>query len=140
MIDKKWIGTTTEWISTKVTRKEVQEFCTVIGEENLLYQNITVAKEAGYADIPLPPTYPILFWQSIELPWLTDDFTMLQSDQSFSYEHTLIANKTYHCQIQLQKLRTQSNQQFIVHRLSIDDGDGLAATSDTTMVLRYQEE
>ena len=140
MIDKKWIGATTEWISIKVTSREIQQFCRVIDEENLIYYDKNAAKEAGYPDIPLPPTYPILFWKSIEFPWLTDTFTMIQSDQSFSYKQTLITNKIYQCQIKLKKLRTRGNQQFIVHRLSIYDGNTLAAESDTAMMLQYQED
>ncbi|GIO22758.1 MaoC family dehydratase N-terminal domain-containing protein [Oceanobacillus sp. J11TS1] len=140
MIDKKWIGAKTDWIPITVTSKQIEQFCQTIDEKNPLYLDKHAAKKAGYEDILLPPTYPILFWQRLKIPWLIGDFTMIQSEQSFSYKQTLIANKRYHCQIDLKKLRTRGKQQFIVHRLSIVDKDKLAATSDTTMVLRYTEE
>lgn len=139
MIDEKWIGATTECVPIKVTSREIQQFCRVIDEKNQIYHDKSNTKGASYTDILLPPTYPILFWRQLDLPWLQNDAIMIQSEQDFSYKNTLTINKTYHCQIKLQKLRTRGNQQFIVHRLSIYDGDKLASISDTKMVLLYQE-
>lgn len=138
MIDKKWMGAKTKLVPIQVTRTEIQEFCQVIMETNQIYHDTTIAMKAGYEDIPLPPTYPALFWQRIELPWLQNNLSTIQSEQAFSYKNALIANKTYHCQIELQKLRTRENQQFLFHRLSIYDGKELAVTSDTTMLFPYQ--
>lgn len=139
MIDTKWIGTKTDWIRIIVTRKEIQQYCHIIGEKNPIYHDLDSAKEAGFTDFPLPPAYPILFWRHFELPWLPKkDTTMMHCKQSFSYKHALTANKVYNCQLELQKVRARGEKQFAVHRLSVYDENQLAAIGNTTLLLSYQ--
>lgn len=44
-----------------VERGKVQEFLQAIGETNELYTNPDVAKENGFADTPIPPTFQTAF-------------------------------------------------------------------------------
>lgn len=137
MIDEHKIGAKTNVVTMKVIKEEIQQFCHVINEKNPVYHDVDAANEAGFEDILLPPTYPILFWQHLDLPWLETDATIIQSEQIFSYKTPLVANKIYQCQIELLKVRTRENKQFVVNRLYINDGEKVVATSDTTLVLLY---
>ncbi|MBO1001737.1 FAS1-like dehydratase domain-containing protein [Pseudogracilibacillus auburnensis] len=137
MIDESKVGTKTKIVNVKVKREEIQQLCHVIDEKNHVFHDVNAASEAGFEDILLSPTYPILFWQHLEPPWLETDATIIQSEQIFSYKTPLVANKMYQCQIELLKVRTRENKQFVVNRLYINDGEKVVATSDTTLVLLY---
>jgi len=134
------VGAKTEIQSIKITRKEVRQYCEVIDEKSHLYYDVTVAKNKGFDDIPLPATYPTLFWQKFNIPWLERKGTIIQGEQSFSYEEPLVANQTYHCQIVLEKVRSRLNNDFLYHRLYIYHGDTVAATGNTTLILIKKDE
>ncbi|MEI3611486.1 FAS1-like dehydratase domain-containing protein [Pseudogracilibacillus sp. SO30301A] len=140
MIDTTLIGAETEIVSITITREEVQKYCRVISEENPIYHQVQAARKAGYKDIPIPPTFPTLFWQALKTPWLDSDAVVIHSEQTFSYEVPLISNMTYQCKIILGNIRTRGNKQFLKHRLLIFDNNIEIATSETTLVLIFHQE
>lgn len=140
MIDTKLIGTETKAVSVKITREEVQKYCQVISEKNPIYHQVQAAQKARYEDIPIPPTYPTLFWQALKIPWLGSDAFIIHSEQTFSYEVPLITNKRYQYKIILESIRTRGNKQFLKHRLLIFDNKVEIATSETTLVLIFHQE
>lgn len=135
MILEDWKGSKTDKVPVKVSRSEVQAFCQVIGEKSDLYTRVQSARLRGYEDVLLPPTYPILFWQKLAIPWLPENATIVQSEQSFFYEDSLEANKTYECQIELIKARKLRGNYFAKHRLRIFFKGELVATSETMLVI-----
>lgn len=138
LIDKRLEGTKTDRVFITVTRENIRNYCHVIEEENQVFHDLNMAQNAGYLDFPVPAAYPTLFWQYIEIPWLTDQAAIIQTEQNFIYEQPLIANITYKCHIRLLKVRNRGNKQFLKQRLYIQQGETVSATSDTTIVLQKE--
>jgi acyl dehydratase len=57
MIDKKWIGHVLPPSVLPIERTRLQFFAKAIGETNPVYSDVAAAKAAGYADLPVPPTF-----------------------------------------------------------------------------------
>ncbi len=57
MIDKTWIGHELPAAVLPIERTRLQYFAKAIGETNPIYTDIAAAKDAGYADLPAPPTF-----------------------------------------------------------------------------------
>ncbi|WP_408011730.1 MaoC family dehydratase N-terminal domain-containing protein [Pseudalkalibacillus sp. A8] len=49
----------------------------------------------------VPTTYPIVFWQKAELPWLKNISYLVHGEQSFSYEEMILTDHTYYGEIKL---------------------------------------
>lgn len=130
-----WKGSKTDKVPVKVLREEVHQFCQVISEKSALYTSVQSARLLGYEDVLLPPTYPILFWQKLAIPWLPQDATVVQSEQSFFYEDSLVANQTYTCQIELLEVKKFRGSYFAKHRLSIFLKDNYIAGSETMLMI-----
>ncbi|HLR79660.1 MAG TPA: MaoC family dehydratase N-terminal domain-containing protein [Bacillota bacterium] len=124
----------TEPVSILVTRQEVSDYCQAIGEKNPLFYDIRTAQAAGYADIVLPLTYPILFWKHIHIPWLAHTRPLIHREQTFTYKGSLLANETYTCLIALTDIRKRKNKQYLRHELMIAKHEETIATSETTLV------
>ncbi|WP_077328799.1 FAS1-like dehydratase domain-containing protein [Virgibacillus siamensis] len=127
-------GLVTEKVDIMITREMIRTYCNAIGETNAIYHSTKAAKAAGYTDLVIPPAYPTLFWQDINIPWLSNQSSIIQSSQTFDYQEPLTANMTYTCFIKLTKVRTSGNKQFLQHKLYITYNHTTAATSITTLV------
>lgn len=57
MIDKKWIGHELGSSPLAIERGRLRFFAKAIGETDPVYTDETAAREAGYADLPAPPTF-----------------------------------------------------------------------------------
>jgi acyl dehydratase len=57
MIDKKWIGHKLPDSVLPIERSRLQFFARVIGETDSIYTDAIAAREAGYHDLPAPPTF-----------------------------------------------------------------------------------
>jgi len=132
---EEWKGNKTDKVPVKVSREEVRQFCRVIGEKSDLYTSVQSARLLGYEDILLPPTYPILFWQKLEIPWIPKDATVVQSEQSFFYDKSLVANQTYECQLELVEVKRFRGSYFAKHRLSVFLKGKCLARSETMLVI-----
>jgi len=90
------IGKKLRTYSYPVERSKIKEFCTAIGETNPIYLDPAAAREAGFDDTPVPPTYETVlqFWGYTEL-W--NDMTamgidtgrLLHAKQEYRYLHPL---------------------------------------------------
>jgi|SRR5690625_1495357 len=128
-------GQSTKSIPITVSRAAVRDYCDAVWEENPMYRNIQAAKEAGYPDLPLPATYPALFWQKVEVPWLQNVGPLVQTSQTFTYHEPLLANRTYSCSIVLDQVRAFGKKQLLFHTLYVKKEDCLIATSETTLMI-----
>ncbi len=91
MIDKKWIGHELPASVLPIERSRLQFFAKAIGETDPIYTDPAAARDAGYPDLPVPPTF--LF--AAELDSGTSDqlladlqipiAKLLHGEQSFSY-------------------------------------------------------
>ncbi len=57
MIDKKWIGHQMPAATLPIERSRLQFFAKAIGETDPVYTDLTAAQNAGYPDLPAPPTF-----------------------------------------------------------------------------------
>ena len=57
MIDKKWIGHELPASVLPIERSRLQFFAKAIGETDPVYSDAGAARDAGYADLPAPPTF-----------------------------------------------------------------------------------
>lgn len=57
MIDKKWIGHEVGSSVLPIERGRLKFFAKAIGETNPIYTDRAAAHDAGYADLPAPPTF-----------------------------------------------------------------------------------
>lgn len=126
-------GLQTKRVNVLVTREEIRNYCYVIGEECAIYHNVEAANLLGYADLVIPITYPSLFWQYIEIPWLSSKSLLILSGQSFHSQETLIANRAYTCYILLNKVRKSKDKQFLQHKLYVTYNEKIVSTNTTTL-------
>jgi len=64
MFDTSKIGHSFPPFTVKIERTKIRELALAIGDDNPIYQSQQAVQEAGYQDIPLPPTTGtiFLFW------------------------------------------------------------------------------
>ncbi len=60
-IKREMIGIPFPPITFEVERGKIREFATAIGDTNPIYQEVEAAQAEGYADLPIPPTFPTAF-------------------------------------------------------------------------------
>lgn len=139
MIDQRFEKATSEWVKLSVSEDELKTYLITINEQDPLYTDKAFAKQVGYQDIPLPPAYPALFWQSFSLVWLEDQPNIILTTQDFHYNKPLIINQIYHGQITLKKLLTRKDSQLAIHELAIYHQAHIIATLETTLFLTRGE-
>jgi acyl dehydratase len=91
MIDKKWIGHDLGTSVLPIERTRLKFFAKAIGETDPVYTDEAAARDAGYADLPAPPTF--LFAAELDsggLDRLLADLgvpiaRILHGEQSFTY-------------------------------------------------------
>jgi len=97
MIDRAWLGRELPPSEMLVDRARLQFFARSIGETDPIYLDVSAARDAGYADIPAPPTF--LF--SVEMDSGSTDWMLhqmqiplaklLHGEQSFRYHKPVCA-------------------------------------------------
>ena len=100
MIDKKWIGHELPPSVLPIERTRLQFFAKAIGETDPIYTDAAAARDAGYADLPAPPTF--LFAAELDSgasDRLLADLQiplakLLHGEQSFSYHRAACVGDT----------------------------------------------
>ncbi len=100
VIDRKWIGHVLAPIEFAIERGRLRFFAKAIGETDPIYTDLSVARDAGYSDLPAPPTF--LFSAELDagttfamLEMLgVDTARILHGEQSFRYFTDVIAGDT----------------------------------------------
>jgi len=98
MIDRAFIGLELPPIVTHVERGRLRSFAKAIGETNPVYYDEAAARQAGYRDIPAPPSYafclemidadaPFVLLEKLGLPLAK----ALHGEQSFVYHIPICA-------------------------------------------------
>lgn len=134
MIQNSYEKEKSDWVDLHVSANQLQQYLQVIENESTVYLTTAHAKQAGFKDIPLPATYPALFWQEFSLPWLTDQSLVL-TEQTFEYHQPLTINQNYTGQITLAKFRKRMNKLWATHLLHIYLEKKLVATVQTTLLI-----
>ncbi|MGB3069894.1 MAG: MaoC family dehydratase N-terminal domain-containing protein [Ottowia sp.] len=100
MIDKKWIGHELPASVLPVERTRLQFFAKATGETRLVYTEVSAARDAGYPDLPAPPTF--LFSAELDSGALDALLEALQvpiakilhGEQGFTYHKPVCAGDT----------------------------------------------
>lgn len=80
-LSKEIVGRKMDPYTFTVERGKLKEFCIAIGETNPIYTDPKAAKEAGFADTPIPPTMQTTF-QFWGYPKIWDDMKGMGIDIS----------------------------------------------------------
>lgn len=100
MIDRKWIGHALPPSVLPIERTRLRFFAKAIGETNPVYTDEAAARDAGYPDLPAPPTF--LFAAELDSgasDRLLSDLQiplskLLHGEQSFSYHRPACVGDT----------------------------------------------
>jgi len=100
MIDRKWIGHELPESVLPIERSRLQFFAKAIGETDPIYTDRNAAREAGYPDLPAPPTF--LFAAELDSGASNALLELLQipiakllhGEQSFTYQRPACVGDT----------------------------------------------
>ncbi len=100
MIDKKWIGHQLPPSVLTIDRTRLRFFAKAIGETDPVYTDLEAARAAGYADLPVPPTFLV----AAELDSGASDqllaqlgiplAKLLHGEQGYTYHRPVVAGDT----------------------------------------------
>lgn len=81
-----------------VERGKIREFALAIGDDNPLYHSVEAAREAGFRDVPIQPTFPtvIEMWAGADFDELIgalslDPLKVLHGEQEYEYVQQIVA-------------------------------------------------
>jgi len=146
MIDKKWIGHALPASVLPIERTRLQFFAKAIGETDPVYTDAAAARDAGYPDLPAPPTF--LFAAELDSGasnQLLDDLQiplskLLHGEQSFSYHRPACVGDTVTVRSTISDIYDKKNGalEFVVKTSrATNQRDELVAELRTVIVCRH---
>ncbi|MCY1540449.1 hypothetical protein D9M68_760890 [compost metagenome] len=146
MIDKKWIGHELPASVLPIERTRLQFFAKAIGETDPVYTDAAAACDAGYPDLPAPPTF--LF--AAELDSGASDrmlgdlqiplSKLLHGEQSFAYHRPACVGDTVTVRSTISDIYDKKNGalEFVVKTSrATNQRDELVAELRTVIVCRH---
>ncbi len=145
MIDRKWIGHELPASELPIERSRLRFFAKAIGETDPVYTDEAAARDAGYPDLPAPPTF--LFAAELDSgasDRLLADLgiplaKLLHGEQGFSYHRAACAGDTVTVRSRIDDVYDKKNGalEFVVKtsRATNQNGD-LVAEMRTVLVCR----
>lgn len=142
-LDKKVIGHEFKAYSATAEAGKVRLFCKAIGEEDPIYVDEAAAKKAGFARIPVPPT----FLQAITndnpdkgglLQLLNVDIGLiLHGEQHYDYYAPVYVGDTITCQQKVTDMYDKKGGAlwFVVSETSMKDQNGKAVAKATSITV-----
>lgn len=146
MIDRKFIGYTLKPSVLSIDRTRLQFFAKAIGEKDPVYVDPAAARAAGYADLPVPPTF--LFAAELD-SGATDQLLvdlgiplakLLHGEQSFRYRQPICAGDTVTVQSTITDIydKKGGKLEFAVKESRVTNQQGdLVAELRTVLVVRH---
>jgi len=145
MIDRKWIGYETAAAVLPIERTRLIFFAKTIGETDPMYTDLEVARAAGYADLPAPPTF--LFAAELDsgqAVQLLSDLSvptgrLLHGEQGFSYYRAVCVGDTVTVRSKIIDIYDRKNGalEFIVKSArAVNQHGDLVAELRSTLVVR----
>ena len=146
MIDQKWIGHELPASVLEIERSRLQFFAKAIGETNPVYTDVAAARDAGYPDLPAPPTF--LF--AAELDSGTTDrlladlqipiAKLLHGEQGFTFHRSACVGDTVTVRSVVTDIYDKKNGalEFVVKTSrAVNQRDELVAELRTVLVCRH---
>ncbi|MFK0090729.1 MaoC family dehydratase N-terminal domain-containing protein [Pseudomonas sp. NPDC090755] len=145
MIDKKWIGHELAATTMVLERGRLCAFARAIGETDPLYTDLTAARDAGHADLLVPPTF--LFGAELDagtVDRMLADLDIpiariLHGEQSFTYHQPVCAGETVTVKSRIDDIFDKKGGalEFLVKTSEVrNDNDELVAELRTVLVVR----
>lgn len=146
MIDKKWIGHELPASVLPIERSRLQFFAKAIGETDPIYTDAAAARDAGYPDLPAPPTF--LFAAELDSgasERLLADLQisiakLLHGEQSFTYHRPACVGDTVTVRSTVSDIYDKKNGalEFVVKTSrATNQQDELVAELRTVIVCRH---
>ena len=146
MIDKKWIGHELAVSVLPIERSRLQFFAKAIGETDPVYTDAAAARDAGYPDLPAPPTF--LFAAELDSGaafQLLEDLQvpiakLLHGEQSFTYHRAACVGDTVTVRATVSDIYDKKNGalEFVVKTArAVNQHDELVAELRTVLVCRH---
>lgn len=146
MIDKNWIGHELPASVLPIERTRLQFFAKVIGETDAIYTDVAAARDAGYLDLPAPPTF--LFAAELDsgaVVRMLEDLgvpvaKLLHGEQSFTYHQPACAGDTVTVRSTITDIFDKKNGalEFVVKTSrAFNQHDALVAEMRAVVVCRH---
>ena len=146
MIDRKWIGHALPASVLPIERSRLQYFAKAIGEADPVYTDAAAARDAGYPDLPAPPTFLFAaeldsgavdrLLEQLEVPLAK----LLHGEQGFSYHRPACVGDTVTVNSRIEDIYDKKNGalEFIVKTSRATNQQGeLVAEMRTVLVCRH---
>lgn len=146
MIDKKWIGHELPASVLPIERSRLQFFAKATGETNPVYTDIAAANDAGYPDLPAPPTFLFAaeldsgmsyrLLEELQIPIAK----LLHGEQSFTYHRSACVGDTVTVRSTLTDIydKKKGALEFVVKTSrASNQRDELVAELRTVLVCRH---
>ena len=143
MIDRKFIGHELPASVLQIERGRLAFFAKAIGETNPVYTDPAAARDAGYADLPAPPTF--LFSAELDsggTERLLSDLDVpiakiLHGEQSFSYLKPVVAGDTVVVRSRITDIYDKKNGalEFIIRQSSAVNQHGETVAEMRTVIV-----
>jgi acyl dehydratase len=130
-----------EVVRVRITRTDLRDFATSIGETRLLYLSVRSARAAGHRDLPVPPTY--LFGLALRtgnpFGWAAerglDMARTLHGEQSFEYSAMTFAGDTLTLSSTCGPLTVaRSGARLLTRRTTVSRAEEVVARLELTLV------
>jgi acyl dehydratase len=146
VIDRKWIGHELPASILPIERSRLRFFAKAIGETRLEYTDIAAARAAGYADLPVPPTFLMAaeldsgasdqLLKDLQIPLAK----LLHGEQSFTYHKPVCAGDTVTVRSVISDIYERKNGalEFVVKSTrAVNQRDELVAEFRSVLVCRH---
>ncbi len=146
MIDRKWIGHELGASELPIELSRLRFFARAIGEGDPVYTDRALARAAGYADLPAPPTFLFAaeldsgavdrMLEQLEIPMAK----LLHGEQSFTYHKAACAGDTVTVRSRIEDIYDKKNGtlEFVVKSSRATNQAGeLVAEMRTVLVCRH---
>jgi len=146
MIDRKWIGQKLPLSVLPIELTRLRFFAKAIGETDLVYTDVAAARDAGYPDLPVPPTF--IFAAELDsgtidllLNWLEiPRHKLLHGEQGFTYHRAACVGDTITVSSVIDDIYDKRNGslEFVVKTSrATNQRDELVAEMRTVLVCRH---
>lgn len=141
------IGRELPVVHTTIERGRLRFFAESIGEQNTVYSDLDAARDAGYRDLPVPPTFLFGLKLTGENPlgWISDlgaDLRLvLHGTQRFDYRRMVFAGDDLALRPRITDIfeKRGGALEFVIVTTSVTRGDEEVAELTETIVIRHPE-
>ncbi|WP_335870833.1 FAS1-like dehydratase domain-containing protein [Bacillus sp. 2205SS5-2] len=141
---KNKVGIVTKPFRFTIERGKILEFVHAIGDRNPLYTDVDLAKEKGYRDIPVPPTFSTVIdmWGGLSFEALislleVNPLRVLHGEQSYEYHSTICAGDSITAVMEVIDQRAKSGMKlFTLQTNYFNDEEEIVLVATSVVIER----